>query len=263
MTAMQPDRPIGVFIIIGLVLLFPALSQADSPSSLVQKGNTAYEKGHFDEALKAYEQAGVDDPESPQISFNEGAAYYRKGDFAKAKAAWEKASLNSKDLSLEAKAVFNLGNLAFSEAKRQQDSDLQKALDTCTQSIKHYQHTIDLLKKTADAQQAGLKKNAAENIEMVRLVMKSILDALQKQQAEQKQAQQAGRQDQPSHENQKAQASQEQQEASAPEGQEKQQSASIARMPDDAENILNEEKENLKNRRPLAPGGYQGIDKDW
>jgi Ca-activated chloride channel family protein len=382
---MQPERPISVFMIIGLILFFPGLSQAASPSSLIQKGNTAYEEGHFDEALKAYEQAGVDDPESPQISFNKGAAYYRKGDFAKAKAAWEKASLNSKDLSLEAKAAFNLGNMAFTEAKRQQDSDLQKSLDSCTQSIKRYQQVIDLLKNPADAQQADLKKNAAENIEIVRLVMKSILDALQKQQAQQKQGQQAadtikqliakqeelnnrnqsyheekekngeskqlnddisrmakdqhqlkketqetadkmedqqgqdavknakknlqeakeqqqkavdkmnggdltgaqknqatalerlndaleslenqnqqaGRQDQSPHENQKAQASQKQQEPSASEEPKKQQSASIARMPDDAESILNEEKENMKNHQPLASRDYQRIDKDW
>ena len=41
------------------------------------------------------------------------------------------------------------------------------------------------------------------------------------------------------------------------------QDAAIARLPDDAESILNEEKENQKGRQPLASGGYSDVDKDW
>ena len=173
------------------LILLPNGVQAKDPAGLVKQGNAAFSAGKYDAALKAYDEAAVDVPESPQIHFNVGAAYYQKGDYAKAKDAWEKAALTSKDITLEAKADFNLGNCAYQEAKRQQDSDLKKAIDGCTQSIGYYQQAVDLLQNQKTANDASLKKEAAENLEMVRLVMKSILDEIAKQEQQAKQQQQA------------------------------------------------------------------------
>nr|MCU0600529.1 tetratricopeptide repeat protein [Desulfobacterales bacterium] len=92
---MQSNRVISIFFF--CVILFPLESFAESPSALVDQGNTAYEKKQYDDALKAYDAAGVDLPESPQIYYNKGAAYYRKGEYEKAKEAWEKAALNAKE----------------------------------------------------------------------------------------------------------------------------------------------------------------------
>jgi Ca-activated chloride channel family protein len=169
-----------IFIIANFFVLMPMHGYANSPAELVNKGNSAYQAGKYDEALAAYDEASVEAPESPQIYFNKGTALYQKGDYNKAAEAFEKAALKSKEISLEAKSKFNLGNCAYREAQRQQDSDLNKALDECSQSIRHYQEALELDPEF---------KEAAENIEVVRLVMKNILDEINKQKkaAEQKQ----------------------------------------------------------------------------
>ncbi len=154
---------------------------AASPQQLIAKGNAAYHAGEYDKALSHYEEASVDTPESPYIYFNQGAAYYQMGDLAKAKEGFEKAAVKTRDTDLEVHAKFNLGNTAFREAERQQDSDLEKSLTACEQSIRHYQDSLKL--------DPGFKQ-AAENIEVVRLTMKAILDEIKKRQEEAKQQQQ-------------------------------------------------------------------------
>jgi Ca-activated chloride channel family protein len=162
-------KPLGLMILFSLMM--GGETHAASPAELVSKGNGLYLAGKYDEALSAYGEASVEAPESPQIYFDKGAAYYRKGDYEKAKEAFENAALKTKDIKLEAMARFNLGNCSFSEAQRQKDSDLNKALEGCQTTIRHYQEALTL--------DPGIKE-AAENIEVVRLVMKNILDEINK-----------------------------------------------------------------------------------
>ena len=172
-----------IFIIMTCILLIPGTQVcAESPARLVKEGNTAYLAGEYDEALSAYEEASVEAPEAPQIYFNKGASLYQKGDYSGAAEAFEKAALKSKDIRLEAASKFNLGNCAYREAERQQDSDLNKALEACGKSIQHYQEALELDPDFTEA---------AENIEVVRLVMKTILDEINKQKEAQKQQQEA------------------------------------------------------------------------
>ncbi len=157
-------------------------AMADSPAELISQGNTAYVGGKYDEALSAYEEASVEAPESPHIYFNKGTALYQKGDYAGAEKAFEKAALKSKNIRLEASSKFNLGNCAYREAERQQDSDMKKALEACGKSIQHYQGALELDPEFTEA---------AENIEVVRLVMKNLLDEMNKQKEAQEQQQEA------------------------------------------------------------------------
>lgn len=169
--------------LMGIILLgTPFNGYGDSAAKLVAKGNAAYLAEDYDQALSAYEEASIEAPESPHIYFNRGTVFYQKGDYAAATEAFEKAALKSKDISLEAKSRFNLGNCAYQEAERQQDSDLNKALEACTKSIQHFQEALDL---SPDF------KEAAENMEVVRLVMKNILDEINKQKEAAKQQQEA------------------------------------------------------------------------
>jgi Ca-activated chloride channel homolog len=154
---------------------------ADSTKSLIDKGNRAWLSGNYDDAIKSYDEAGVNDPESPYIYFNKGTALYKKGDYQGAIDAFEKAALKSKEPLMEAKSRFNLGNCTFSEATRQMDSDLSKAIDLCQKSVMHYQDALKL--------DPALKK-AAENIEIVRLMMKNILDEMKKREEEAKKQEQ-------------------------------------------------------------------------
>jgi len=122
--------------------------------------------------MAAYEEASVSLPESPHIAFNKGNALYRKEQYAEAQKCLEDAALKTRDVALESRAKFSIGNCAFREAQRQRDSDLKKALQACERSIGHYQDALKL--------DPGFQ-HAAENVEIVRLVMKTILDDIKKQ----------------------------------------------------------------------------------
>jgi len=153
---------------------------AESARKLVTQGNQAYGKGEFEQALSFYEEASVEIPESAEIHFNRGVVYYGQEDYVKATEALEAAALRSKEPELTSRAKFNLGNCAFRQAQRQRDSDLKKAIGYCEESISHYQEARDL-----DPEY----KEAAENIEIVRLFVKVLLDEQKKQQEQQQQQQ--------------------------------------------------------------------------
>ena len=169
------------FLILVSLCLGSVTAQAVSARKLIQQGNAAYQSGKFEDALSAYDEASVDAPESPEIYYNRGAVFYRQEDYEQAKAAFEKAALKSVEPDLESRARYNLGNCAFREAERQRDSDLQKSFESCEDAIKHYQ---DALRRNKDL------TKAAENIEIVRLYMKALLDEIEKQKQEQEQQQQ-------------------------------------------------------------------------
>ena len=174
-----------IIIVYGFLLVTPLCLYAASPAELVSKGNTSYLAGKYDEAISAYDEAAAKVPESPYIYFNKGAALYKKGDYAAAASAFEKAALKSKDATFESKSKFNLGNSFFKEAEHQKNSDPNKALETLDKSIRNYQDALEL--------NPGFKE-AAENIEVTRLVMKNILDEINKQKQEAQKQQEAMKQ---------------------------------------------------------------------
>ena len=162
------------------VLFLPACLLAASSADLVEQGNKEFARGKLDAALKLYDKANVDAPESAEIYFNKGAAYFRKGDLAKAREMFDRAALKTKDLSLEARGQYNLGNCAYQEAMKQKDSDLKKCLQQMTTAITHFQKALKLA--------PGLK-DAAYNIEITRLKMKDIMDRIKQQEEQAKRKQ--------------------------------------------------------------------------
>jgi Ca-activated chloride channel family protein len=188
----QPDRtrqkafptpiPGCARLLVALLLLstLAMTAAADGPWQLVARGNTAYEAGNYDEALQLYDEASVEVPESPRVDFNRGTALYRKGDYEAATEAFKEAALKSRFPDLGSRAKYNLGNCAFRLAEHQRGSDLKKAVEHCRTSIQYYQEALELNPEF---------KQAAENIERVRLYLKTLLDELKQQQEDQNQQQ--------------------------------------------------------------------------
>jgi Ca-activated chloride channel family protein len=176
-----------LMLLLGAVLLAACsgAAWAASAARMVEEGNRAFEEGDYDAALSAYEEASVEVPESPVLEFNKGAVYYRHGDYAKARERFQEAGGRSRDLALDARARYNLGNCAFREGERQRDSDLKKALASYEESIGYYQEALERDPEL---------REAAENIEIARLVIKSILDELRKREEEAKAQQEAQQQ---------------------------------------------------------------------
>lgn len=183
--SVSAGRTVGVRAWLSAVLLAFVLAPWDagavSARDRFREGMAAYARGDFEAALSAFREAEVDLPESPHIAFNRGLAYYGQGKYDKAEEQFQKAALKTRQLEIEAKAKFNLGNCAFRESERQRDSDLKKSLAACEKSVQLYQEALEL--------QPGFEE-AAENIEVVRLVMKSILDDIKKQEEASRQQQQ-------------------------------------------------------------------------
>ncbi len=78
----------------------------------VEKGNSSYKAENFDNAIEHYENSEKYIPDAEKegmLFFNKGAAEYKKGNYEKGIDLFNKA-LQSKDLEVQKKAYFNMGN---------------------------------------------------------------------------------------------------------------------------------------------------------
>ena len=166
-----------------LILVFSALFSdltADTPEKLVSTGNESFRKGDYKSAVEYYERASVKKPESAVILFNTGDALYKKGDFKGAAEYLRKAAIKTRELVLEARAWYNLGNCAFREGQRQGDSDLEKSLEHYQESVGWYGTALERDSTLTDA---------AVNMEVTRLVIKDLLDRIKQQKEKMEQQQ--------------------------------------------------------------------------
>ena len=118
------DLKIIYFLIAAIAL--GNLGAGNPGASLVEEGNRLFSEGKYDEALTKYSKAQVELPQSPEIYYNIGDAQYGKGDYEKSSALFQKAG-ESEDISLNARAGYNLGNTLFREEKYQEAIAAYKA----------------------------------------------------------------------------------------------------------------------------------------
>jgi hypothetical protein len=177
---MRRVRAIGPVFLALSILAAAGPAHADSAGRLVKRGNDSYRRGDLDGAAGYYDLASVKVPESPVIEFDQGNVEYMRGDFAAARDRFEEAALKSRDLTLEAQALYNIGNCAFRQGQRQADSDLEKALEFFKESVQYYSAALE--------KEPGMP-DAAHNLEVARLVIKDLLDAIKKQKEQMQQQQ--------------------------------------------------------------------------
>lgn len=155
---------------------------ADSARALVEQGNSLYSQGNFNKAIEKYDAALIDEPQVLEPKFNKANSYYMLEDFSEAINLFRQVAAESKDMKLVAKAKYNLGNCFFQQGMKQKDSDLQKSVDDLQNSIANWRQTLEIEPEN---------QNAAKNIEVARLIIKDIIDQINKQKQEQeKQTQQ-------------------------------------------------------------------------
>ena len=130
--------------LIFLWLLFPAQAGADPSSDLVGSGNGFYRAGKLAEALESYDGALKLAPDSPEILFDKGNAHFRSGEFEVAREEYGRAALLSGEGTLKAKAHFNFGCAANSEAVRDSEKADKKALQLLDLAIAHYKEARKL-----------------------------------------------------------------------------------------------------------------------
>ena len=160
------------------ILFFMALSDvcfAGSAQRSVKKGNSFYQKGKYDEALKYYNEAALDEPDSEVVNFNIGTALYRKQDYERAIETFNKALL-SDNPDIEQKAAYNIGNCKFRLGKLKENTDIAAAVNFYRQALDYYKRAIELNQDNADAKY---------NHEFVERELKILLDKLKQQQQKQ------------------------------------------------------------------------------
>ncbi len=153
----------------------PARGQTEADArKKVDASMAALKAGEYEKALEGFRDAEVSFPESSELAYNRGVALYRLGSFDEAKAAFASA-LSTRDLALEQKAKFNLGNCAYSQAL-QKLTDYAGAIEELRRAIDYYRDALELDPDDQDAR---------ANIETAYLLVKDLLD--KKKQEEEKQ----------------------------------------------------------------------------
>ncbi|MHC4620319.1 MAG: tetratricopeptide repeat protein [Planctomycetota bacterium] len=167
-------------VLAALLLVFGSLQAArgESVRTSVHQGNSLYSRGSFNEAIDKYEQALLEKPDAAEPKFNKANCYYRLDDLAKAMELYREVASESKDMNLVARARYNLGNCHFQQGLKQQDSNLEKALEGLKNSIGHWRQVLEIEPEN---------EKAAKNIEVARLIIKDIIDQLNKQRQQQQQ----------------------------------------------------------------------------
>jgi len=207
-------------------LLLPAAARADV-GSLMRKGLSLERQGKYDEAIQAFQQAQVLEPDNIGVHYDLGRALYEKKQFAESVDQFQ-LGLLSKSKSLRARSLYNTGNGQFRQNR------LQEAITFYSQSL--LQRPDDL--------------NAKQNLEYC---WKLLEQAKQKPDSTGQQQPKNQQQPQPKPQEQKAQA----QQAAAEKG---------AISKDQANRMLEalqrNEKENLRNQPKKPPAPAPGG-KDW
>ncbi len=168
----------GVFALVLLGFAVPSIAASRAIVDKVREANDAYIAGRYEDAIKAYELVEVDNPSMPELSYNMGLSYYRMRDFEKARELFNE-SLSTRDLDLEARAKFNLGNVAYSQALEKL-SAIPEAIEKAKQAISHYRDVLEIHPEDIDAR---------ANIETAQLLVKDLLDKRKKELEKQKQEQ--------------------------------------------------------------------------
>jgi hypothetical protein len=229
----------------------------------IRQGNKLYADGDFTGAIGKYDQALVENARTAEPKFNKANSYYRLDDLDNAMELYRQVAAESRDMGLVTKARYNLGNSRFQQGIKQRDSNLQKAVEELEASIGHWRSVLDIDQEN---------EKAARNIEVARLIIKDIIDQINKQKdpnqpqdPNQGQQQQDQHQDQQQDPNQGQNAEQDPNEPEDPnQGQQQQPEEQQSEAPEEtADDILEKEKQERKERQLNQRVRYRKVEKDW
>ena len=175
----------------------------------MQQANELYRSGDYAAALEAYRKIEQGCPGCAEPVYNQGLAYYRLNQFDKAREKFNEA-LSHADADLEARAKYNLGDVAYAEALADQ-ANVQKAIEKARSAIDFYRDALDLRPDDQDAR---------ANVEVAQRLVKTLL----KKQQQQKQQQQKQDRKKQQNQDQQKQDRQQQKQQQNQQGKNKQQS---------------------------------------
>jgi len=127
-------------------------------------GMEAYNDGKFEEAYGKFHETLQAHPQNPavdRLNFDAGAAAYKLKDYNKALQSFSQALL-SKDVQLQEKTHYNLGNTLYEQGDTEKADE--KKLANWTNAVQHYDETlkIDSQNKQAQENREFVKKKIEE-----------------------------------------------------------------------------------------------------
>lgn len=253
---MQGLMGVAAVVCIGSV----AYAQETDVHTLVAEANRAFADGDYATALKTYQATELTLPQSSELAYNRGVTSYMLGDYAGARDAFNR-SLMTQDVGLEAKAKFNLGNVAYALALRQMSTP-REAIDLLKTATVHYRDAIDLDPHDDDAR---------ANIELAQRMIRDLLEKLKQQREERQQRRDDQQERQQNGQDQQQQGEQQTgQESAGPEEQQREkprQETDDRMTPQEVERLLQAVRDEERRRRnDLArrrPPRRIPVAKDW
>jgi Ca-activated chloride channel homolog len=132
-------RLLPVFIIAA----WCATAQCDELHSKNKSANKLYEKGKYEEALKAYDNLLLEFPSEQKLKMNKGSAQYRLGQFDKAEESYNAAG-SVKDKRALADLYHNLGNALYMQGDQLSASGNNAAMEKYKAALENYIKALDL-----------------------------------------------------------------------------------------------------------------------
>jgi Ca-activated chloride channel family protein len=157
------------------LLMMPiASAQSASLYSSVREGVDLYEKQQYEEALKTFLDAQVENPESAVLKFDIASCQYKLQKYEEAATGYLDVVATARDADMETQALYNLGNAMYRQGKLED-------------AVEYYKKTLALDPEDEDA---------SKNLEFVREEIKRRMNEAQDTQKRQKDGQKDGQQDQ-------------------------------------------------------------------
>ena len=92
-----------------VICLFPVTSKAQKDKELIKKGNEAYEKKEYDNAIQNYQQASEKNPANTVAQYNLGNALYKNNKTDEAVRAYDEALTKTSSKADKSKSYYNKG----------------------------------------------------------------------------------------------------------------------------------------------------------
>jgi Ca-activated chloride channel homolog len=143
----ETGAPAAAVVIV--VLALSTVAGTASPSSALRQ----YRTGNYTNALEEFERLAQINTNDLRLVFNAGTAAYRATNYDEALDDFQMATL-SPDLTLQAKAFYNLGNTLYRLGETQFEPDtegLNAIEERWQQALKSYGHAAELNTNDADA----------------------------------------------------------------------------------------------------------------
>ena len=227
------------------------------------KGEKAYEEGHYDEARVYYEHVLKNRKKDDGAQFGLGVTAYQQKDMETAARALNNA-MNSDDKSLASKAMYNLGNMFRDQQKMEESLALYRKaieLDPTDEDAKVNYELLKQVLQQQEQQQQQDKQNQEQD---------------QEKQDQQKQDQDSeGQNEQNKNQDNQEKGEDQQQSQSEKEKEKKEQQQSQAKKDEtqdqktdkqmQAEAILNalKDQEKINQKRQIAKSKSRKLEKDW